>query len=119
TNTQVSGLTFNATVQLEHSFLHETMHIVEHAMNIHSQAGQLEGELRARLLLANLFVFTGQEAAACELAKGVLPKAQIMNYAIHVAHAQQIISGKTFLSETVAGVQADLERSRLQHCVRL
>jgi hypothetical protein len=110
TNSQVIGLTLGAIVQLAQSFIHETMQIVEEAMNIHRQAGQLEGELRARLLLANLFVFTGQESAACELAKGVLPQAQIMNYAVHVAHAKQIISGKTFLSETVAGVKADLEQ---------
>jgi hypothetical protein len=110
TNTQVIAVTFKATVQLEQWFLHETMQIVEQAMNIHSQAGQLEGELRAKLLLANLFVFTGQESAACELAKGVLPKAQIMNYAFHVAHAQEIISGNTFLSETVAQVKTDIEQ---------
>jgi hypothetical protein len=77
-------------------------------MKIHAQAGQLEGELRAKLALANFFEFAGQEAAAHELAKDVLPKSQAMDFAPLVSHAQDLLSGQTRAERAEAWVRSQL-----------
>lgn len=99
---------FNAGVEISQNWLHAAMVDAEQAMKIHAQAGQLEGELRAKLALAGLFVFAKQEAAARELAKDVLPKAQAMDYTSLVSHAQDILSGHTLAEGAEEWVSAQL-----------
>lgn len=95
TNSKMLAFMFNAGVDISQNWLHAAMGDAEQAMKIHAQAGQLEGELRAKLALADLFEFAGQEAAARELAKDVIPKAQAMDFALLISHAQDILSGQT------------------------
>jgi len=67
----------------------------EQAIQIYRRAGNVEGESRAKLLLADLFDLTGQEQAAKALAEGVLPAAQAMNYGRLEEHAREYIAGQT------------------------
>lgn len=71
------------------------MQEVAEAVAIYKQARQLEGELRAQLLLADLFLLARQSDAAQRLAKGALPKAQAMDYAVLQTKAREHLSGKT------------------------
>jgi hypothetical protein len=95
TNGKMLASMFNVSAEISQNWLYAAMGDAERAMKIHAQAGQLEGELRAKLALANLFEFAGQEAAARELAKDVLPKAHAMDFAPLVSHAQDLLSGQT------------------------
>ena len=77
--------------------LHEAMKDAEEAMGLSNQFGNLEGELRARMLLADLFLLRDQQAVAQGLAKDILPKAEAMGYEALTERAKQHISGDTFL----------------------
>jgi hypothetical protein len=59
------------------------------AVEIFSKAGQLEGELRAKMLTADLYELAGREAEAKEIAGEVLPKAKAMGYAVIIGHAEE------------------------------
>jgi hypothetical protein len=107
-NSKILAFMFNGSVGTSETWLHTAMSDAERAMKIHAQAGQLEGELRAKLALADLFVFAGKEAAAHKLAKDVLPKAQAMDYAGPASHAQDILSGHTLAEGAETWVSAQL-----------
>ncbi len=64
-------------------------------LEIFKQAGQLEGELRAQLTLADLFLLGKQPDAAKRLASSVLPKAQAMDYITLQTRAMEHLSGET------------------------
>ncbi len=73
--------------------LHPLMSDAEQAMKIFARADNLEGELRARMLLADLFDLAGQENVARTLAEDVLPRARAMGYARVESLAQDHLSG--------------------------
>lgn len=77
---------------------------VEQAMTIYSQAEHLEGELRAKLLLADIYELLEQVAAAQLLAQEVLPTAQAMAYGALEEWAQEHLTGSTFLQGTEAKI---------------
>lgn len=108
TNGKMLATMFNASAEISQNWLYAAMEDAERAMKTHAQAGQLEGELRAKLALANLFEFAGQEAAARELAKDVLPKAQAMEFALLISHAQDLLSGQTRAERVEAWVTSQL-----------
>lgn len=70
----------------------------EQAVDIHSVTESLEGELNARMLIADLFELDGQPQSSRTIAESVLPKALAMNYAGITAHAKSHISGDTLLN---------------------
>lgn len=63
------------------------------AFDSYSNAGQLEGQLRARILIADFYELVGRQDDAREIAQEVLPKAQIMGYAALIERAQEHLSG--------------------------
>lgn len=70
----------------------------ESAAEIYREADCLEAELRSRLLLGDLFELKGQTEAARQLAEGILPKAEAMEYEFIKEHARELVSGNTKLS---------------------
>jgi hypothetical protein len=60
----------------------------------------VEGELRARMLLADVLELGGDIAGAKDLARDVLPAAQAMGLARLAVDAQRHLSGNTLLQET-------------------
>jgi hypothetical protein len=71
------------------------MQEVERAMVIYRQAGNLEGETRSKLLLADLFDASGQEQAAKNLAEGAVGVARAMGYSRLESHAREYLDGRT------------------------
>lgn len=74
----------------------------EEAIRIYHQADQLEGELRAKITLADLLLLAGQGTRALEIAQEILPKAQAMNYAGIEERAQDHLSSNTLLHKSEA-----------------
>jgi hypothetical protein len=90
--------------------IHALMRDAEDAMDIYSRAGNLEGQTRAKLLLADLFEAAGQEQAAKNLAEGAIVVARAMSYARHESHAQEYLDGQTmFRRFQVALAQREAE----------
>lgn len=77
------------------NMLQAMMEEMERARKIYKLAEQLEGELRAQLLLADLFLMANQPEAAYRLASSVLPKAQAMDYKALQIKAAEHLSGQT------------------------
>jgi hypothetical protein len=96
------GLFFQLPINLSEATIHATMADAERAIEIFSQADNLEGELRAKIQLAELFVLAGQDSAARSLAQDVLPKAQAFNYVNLIVQAQEHVSGQSLLEKTKA-----------------
>ena len=80
----------------------------EVAAEVYRVAGSLEGEFRAKLLLADLYDFCGKPERAQALAREVLPVARAMNYEKLVATAQKHVDGNTESQQFRAAVTAKL-----------
>lgn len=85
----------------------EAMAEAERAQQIFMKAGHLEGELRAKLQLADFFLLGGQRDASRTLAKDVLPKAEAMGYGVIAERAQEHLSDNTLLDRQ----RAEIERA--------
>lgn len=70
---------------------------VKQAAAIFSKAKQLEGELRAKITLAELLVILDKRTEAKSIAVEVLPKAEAMNYAHIIWRAQSCLSETTLI----------------------
>jgi hypothetical protein len=79
--------------QVPEAVIHPLMNDAEQAIRIFARAGNLEGELRARMLLADLSDLAGQENAARSMAEDVLPRARAMGYAHIESLAMEHLSG--------------------------
>jgi hypothetical protein len=75
------------------------------ALRIYTSLGRLEGELRAKMQLADLYDLAGQRAEARSLAGEVLPQAQAMDYPHLVARAEQHLSGQSLFSHYEADLR--------------
>lgn len=75
--------------------IRSTMEVVERAMGIYRLAGNVEGETRAKLLLADLFDSLGQPQAAKKLAEGAVVVARAMGYSRLESHAREYIVDAT------------------------
>lgn len=102
---------FGAPIAVSRALISEAMSDAERAVQLHSQAGQLEGEIRAKLMKADLLALTDQEPAAIELAKEVLPKAQAMNYVSHIEHAKDLIAEQSLFKRCMTSLDARRRRS--------
>lgn len=79
------------------------MNLINEAIDIFQQTGNIEGELRARMLIADFYEFSGRVSEAQEIAKEVLPKAEALAYVRQIEHAQEHIAGR--------GLKAKLDSS--------
>jgi hypothetical protein len=93
------GIMFGRPQEVPEDQIQRLIEDVSKAVEIFSKARQLEGELRARMLTADLFELAGREAEAKEIAGEVLPKAQAMGYAVIAEHAEDHLSGQGLQSK--------------------
>jgi len=70
----------------------ELLSDIEKTIHIYVQAGQLESEIRAKLIMAEIYIVFDDTDAACKIAEAVLPKAQAMNYENLKIQAQQFLA---------------------------
>jgi hypothetical protein len=71
----------------------------EAACDVYAAAGAFEGELRAKLLIADLLEFAGRTDEARALACEVIPQAQAMDYVHLTDRAQGHASGQTIAKD--------------------
>jgi len=71
----------------------------EQSREIFKQANHLEGELRSKMIIADLFVLAGQQERAKLIALDILPQAEAMEYSSLVERANEHLSGRSILSQ--------------------
>jgi len=77
----------------------------EDAKDIYHRAENLEGEIRARAVCADLFFLLGREQEAQEIGLEILPQARIMGYLGLAAQAEGHANGRSMLKETLDRVR--------------
>ena len=82
------------------------------AQEIYKQANMLEGEVRIQLIMAQAFEVMGQLEPAKKLAQGVLGKAKLLGYRLHIETANQVISEKTLFSKCIQNVRMVLHQKQ-------
>jgi hypothetical protein len=88
----------NIQLAIPETLLSETAKDMERAIEIYVQAGHLEGELRTKMLLADLHLLADRPSEAQVLAREVLPKAEVMEYRATKERALEHLEGKAILS---------------------
>jgi hypothetical protein len=94
------------TVPMPEVLLRETTEDIVRSMKIYLRAGHLEGELRTKMLLADLHLLADRESEARALAEEVLPKAEAMEYGALLERAQEHLSGRAILSRLEAQIKS-------------
>lgn len=84
---------------------HETISDIERSMNIYVRVGHLEGELRTKMLRADLHLLADRQAEARALAQEVLPKAEAMEYYVLIDRAREHLSGQAIMSRLEAEIR--------------
>lgn len=80
------------------NLLTKALENIEASVRISSKAKNLEAELRARILIADIYELLGRHLEAQEIARDVLPKAKAMEYAALVWRAEAHLTGETLLA---------------------
>jgi hypothetical protein len=91
--------TFNLAPQrVPDDAVHKEINDIGVAIRIFSFTDELEGELRAKLLIADFSEYIGDTQKAKEIATDVLPQAEAMGYVRQIEHAQDHIAGNGLIS---------------------
>ena len=85
---------FGQTFTLDETYVQNNIHNAMQALKLFSQASNLEGELRAKMLIADLCELMGRVDEAQAIAREVLPKAKAMAYSALVYRAEEHIAGR-------------------------
>ncbi|MGI9067353.1 MAG: DUF4365 domain-containing protein [Pyrinomonadaceae bacterium] len=85
--------------QVPHDAVHTEIKEIGVAIEIFSLTNDLEGELRAKLLIADFYEFIGDKQQAKEVASAVLPQAEAMGYVRQIEHAKDHIAGDGLISK--------------------
>ena len=115
TNHRSSGIMFNLPVQVSENAVQSFITSVQGVVSIYVQAGQFEGELRSKLLIADFLDLIDHTADAKAIAQEILPKAQALGYAVISARAEAHISGDSLQHKIRTSwilKKSDDERSR-------
>lgn len=75
------------------------------AVSVYAAAGSIEGEVRVKLLVAELYEAGGESDKAKAIAEEVLPIAEAMDYQHHVARAKSHLEGATRFAQFAKEVE--------------
>ncbi len=114
TNQKMLSVMFGQPVMFSDEFIQNNIENANHAIEIFKQAGNLEGELRANMLLADLYDLIGRNADAQRIAADVLPKAKALNYAALLGRAQDHLSGRSLQSKLAESAKPKSEEDRIR-----
>jgi hypothetical protein len=114
TNQKMLSVMFGQPVHFSEEFIQNNIENAQHAIEVFNQAGNLEGALRAKMLLADLYDLTGRKADAQEIANEVLPKAKAMNYAALIGRAEDHLSGRSLQSRLAESARPKSEEERIK-----
>lgn len=102
---KILALMFDKEPEFSSEFIQSNIDNANHAVTVFLQAGNLEGELRARMLVADIYDLVGRRAEAEAIAKEVLPKAKAMNYSALRNRAEEYLSGQSLQDKMLDSVR--------------
>jgi hypothetical protein len=114
----ISNISFAEFEELsfDQSIIQDTVLLIldwcKKAQEIYKQANMLEGEVRIQLIMAQAFEVMGQLEPAKKLAQGVLGKAKLLGYKLHIETANQVISEKTLFSKCIQNARMVLHQKQ-------
>lgn len=86
---------------------------IKAVIEIFSITGDLDGELTAKLLIADFHELIGEETQAQKIASEVLPQAEAMGYVRQIEHARDHIAGKGLISRIKSSKRKKTEEERI------
>ena len=92
TTRRLVGIAFGMPSSIPEEAIEGVVENAKQAIEIFSQSRQLEGELRAKMLMADSYELIGNYDEAKGIAQEVLPKAQAMEYAALIFRAEEHLS---------------------------
>jgi hypothetical protein len=101
-NQRTNGLNTDLAAVVSEGLLKAATADAKQAIEIYSQADQLEGQLRAKMHLADLWTLAGDTSSAQRLAEQVLPIAQAMDYFAVEVRAREHASGQSPVSRSLS-----------------
>jgi hypothetical protein len=113
TNQRALSHIYDAPIKMDEAGARILISDIDEAIRIYSQARQLEGELRAKMIKADYLELIEKQEEAMEIASDVLPKAQALNFAIIVANAEEHIAGQGLQSKLDFNHRAKTEEEEL------
>lgn len=81
------------------------LHYARQSARFYAGAGSREGEVRARMLEAEILELVGKRDEAQSIARDVLPTAEMMEYGRHRAHAEGHLTGSTGLARLLSATE--------------
>ena len=102
---KILALMFDKKSEFSPEFIQSNIDNANHAVTVFSQAENLEGELRARMLLADIYDLIGRRVEAEAIAKEVLPKAKAMNYSALINRAEEYLSGQSLQDKMLDSIR--------------
>jgi hypothetical protein len=95
TNQKLLSLMYRLPITLPQEVIQSNIVSAQQAAEIFSRSGNLESELRAKMLIADFHDLIGRQSSALEIVGEVLPKAKIMEYSDLVWRAEKHLSGQS------------------------
>ncbi len=95
TTQKMSSRLYNIPFILSKPLVDDLIKSAEQASQIFKQSKNLEAELRANVLMADLYELIGNQTEAQKIARAILPKAKVMGYANSVLRAEEHLSGQS------------------------
>jgi Domain of unknown function (DUF4365) len=101
------SLEYGIPIQLSPEIIGSNIENAKQAAELCSQFGNLEDELRAKMLLADFQDLAGRQTETREIAQEVMTKAKVMGYTDLIWRAEQQLAGRSLQS-----LQADVYRPK-------
>jgi Domain of unknown function (DUF4365) len=113
-NQKALGLLFSVPVEISEASIKNNIESAQQAVDIYAQADNLEGKLRAMMLIADFYDLIGREVDAQGIAREVLPKAKAMEYAATASRAQEYLSGQSPAKEMEATLREKSQEEKTE-----
>jgi hypothetical protein len=111
-NQVILSLLFDRPIKLQQTVVQEHIDSTLQAIEIFRQAGNLEHELRAKMLLADLYQLIGRQSDAQQIAEEIMPTAKIMEYTNLISRAEIHISGNSLQNQIAENVRPKSEQEK-------
>ena len=103
---------YGTPINLQQTIVQEHIDDAFQAIETFKQSGNLEAELRSKMLIADLYDLVGRQSDAQQIAKEVLPIAKIMEYSNLISRAEQHISGQSVRSHLIEVTRPKSKREK-------
>jgi hypothetical protein len=114
TNQKTLSLMFGQPITLSKEFIQNNIDNARHAIEVFNQADNLEGELRAKMLIADLYDLIDRKSDARKIAEEVLPQAMAMNYFALIGRAEDHLAGNSLQSRLAESMKPKTKEQTIQ-----